>query len=82
MSSSKIINQLGISLNEKQMKFLNQVKRNDSFDSIISALHKLKNDKVLVVGDLIIDRYVYGSVLGKSGKEPHMVFKQNKKIYI
>ena len=79
MSSSKIINQLGISLNEKQMKFLNQVKRNDSFDSIISALHKLKNDKVLVVGDLIIDRYVYGSVLGKSGKEPHMVFKQNKK---
>ena len=78
MSSSNI-NQLGISLNEKQMKFLNQVKRNDSFDSIISALHKLKNDKVLVVGDLIIDRYVYGSVLGKSGKEPHMVFKQNKK---
>ena len=37
MSSSKIINQLGISLNEKQMKFLNPVKRNDSFDSIISA---------------------------------------------
>ena len=79
MSSSKIINQLGISLNEKQTKFLNQVKRKDSFKSIINALDKLKKDKVLVVGDLIIDRYIYGNVLGKSGKEPHMVFKQIKK---
>ena len=78
MSSSKIINQLGGSLNEKQMIFLNQVKKKDSFKSIIKALDKLKNDKVLVVGDLIIDRYIYGSVLGKSGKEPHMVFRQNK----
>ena len=42
-------------------------------------MDKLKKDKVLVVGDLIIDRYIYGNVLGKSGKEPHMVFKQIKK---
>ena len=78
MSSSKIANQSGLALNEEQMKFLDQVKKKDNFDLIIKALNKLKKDKVLVVGDLIIDKYVYGEVLGKSGKEPHMVFGQSK----
>ena len=77
MSSSKIANQSGLALNEEQMKFLDQVKKKDNFDLIIKALNKLKKDKVLVVGDLIIDKYVYGEVLGKSGKEPHMVFGQS-----
>jgi rfaE bifunctional protein nucleotidyltransferase chain/domain len=79
MSSSKIINQLGLNLNEVQIKFLNQVKKKDNFNSIVKALDKLKEDKVLVIGDLIIDCYIYGDVLGKSGKEPHMVFCQSKK---
>jgi rfaE bifunctional protein nucleotidyltransferase chain/domain len=78
MSSSKIINQLGLNLNEGQIKFLNQVKKKDNFNSIVKALDKLKEDKVLVIGDLIIDCYIYGDVLGKSGKEPHMVFCQSK----
>jgi rfaE bifunctional protein nucleotidyltransferase chain/domain len=78
MSSSKIINQLGLNLNEVQIKFLEQVKKKDNFNSIIKALDKLKEDKVLVIGDLIIDCYIYGDVLGKSGKEPHMVFCQSK----
>ena len=78
MSSSKIINQLGLNLNEAQIKFLNQVKKKDNFNSIVKALDKIKEDKVLVIGDLIIDCYIYGDVLGKSGKEPHMVFCQSK----
>ena len=81
MSSSKIANQSGLALNEEQMKFLDQVKKKDNFDLIIKALNKLKKDKVLVVGDLIIDKYVYGEVLGKSGKEPHMVFGQSKEDF-
>ena len=81
MSSSKIVNQLGMNLDEKQIKFLNEVKKKENFKSIIKALNKLKNNKVLVVGDLIIDRYIYGSVLGKSGKEPHMVFGQTKEDF-
>ena len=78
MSSSKIINQLGLAVNEEQMKFLGQIKKKNNFDLIIKALDKLKKNKVLVVGDLIIDKYVYGEVLGKAGKEPHMVFRQSK----
>jgi rfaE bifunctional protein nucleotidyltransferase chain/domain len=78
MSSSNIINQLGLNLNEEQKKFLDQVKKKDNLNSIIKAFDRLKEDKVLVIGDLIIDRYIYGDVLGKSGKEPHMVFCQSK----
>lgn len=83
MSSSKIINQFGLASNDKQLKFLNQVKKNDNVNTIINALNKLKHNKVLVVGDLILDKYIYGEVLGKSGKEPHMVFCQSTKdVYL
>ena len=35
------------------------------------------------MGDLIIDKYIFGNVLGKSGKEPHLVFNQAKEsMYI
>ena len=79
MSSSKIINQFGLASNDEQIKFLNQVKKNDNLNSIINALNKIKQNRVLVVGDLIVDKYIYGEVLGKSGKEPHMVFSQSTK---
>ena len=67
MSSSKIINQFGLALNEEQSKFLKDIKKKDNYNSIIDALDKLRKDKALVVGDLIIDNYIYGDVLGKSG---------------
>jgi len=83
MSSSKIINQLGLALNDNQLKFLNHIKKLNSFNEIIELLDNLKKNKVLVVGDLIIDKYIFGNVLGKSGKEPHMVFNQIKEdLYI
>ena len=83
MSSSKIINQLGIALDENQIKFLEKIKKSHSYNSIIDCLNKLRKDKILVVGDLIIDEYVFGNVLGKSGKEPHLVLNREKeKMYI
>ena len=83
MSSSKIINQLGLALNEVQIKFLEKIKKFYNYNYIINSLNKIKKDKVLVVGDLIIDEYIFGNVLGKSGKEPHLVFNHVKEnMYI
>jgi rfaE bifunctional protein kinase chain/domain/rfaE bifunctional protein nucleotidyltransferase chain/domain len=83
MSSSKIVNQLGLALNEKQLKFLSKIKKSNNYYKIIGSLDKLRKDKVLVVGDLIMDEYIFGNVLGKSGKEPHLVFNQIKEeMYI
>ena len=78
MSSSKIINEFGLALNDEQIKFLNQVKKKDNLNSIINALNKIKQNRVLVVGDLIVDKYIYGEVL-EIWKEPHMVFSQSTK---
>ena len=78
LSSSKIINQLSLALNEKQSNFLKKLKEQNDYNDIVDSINKVKKTKVLVVGDLIIDRYVFGNVLGKSGKEPHMVFNQIK----
>ncbi len=79
LSSSKIVNQLGLALNKEQINFLNQIKKIDNYNSIINALERLRENKALIIGDLIIDKYVYGEVLGKSGKEPHMVFQESAK---
>lgn len=83
LSSSKIINDFNLALNQKQSQFLNSIKNQNNFNDIIKSLDKIKKTKVLVVGDLIIDKYVFGNVMGKSGKEPHMVFNQTKEeMYI
>lgn len=76
MSSSKIINEFNIGLNEDHVNFINQIKKENSYQSVIQSLNKIKKTKVLVVGDLIIDKYIFGDAIGKSGKEPHMVFNQ------
>ena len=41
-------------------------------------LDKIKKLKVLVIGETIIDRYFFCEPLGKSGKDPILVFKENK----
>ena len=82
-SSSKIINQQGLALNESQINFLKFLKKISSYKNLIKNLDKLKKDKVLVVGDLIIDKYIFGNVQGKSGKEPYMVFARKfEEMYI
>ena len=44
---------------------------------------RLKKLKVLLIGEVIIDQYIFGEVLGKSGKEPHLVMSINdKKNYL
>jgi bifunctional ADP-heptose synthase (sugar kinase/adenylyltransferase) len=79
MSSSSIINENKLALSDEHTEFLKNVKKIINYDEVIKSLDMIKKkDKVLIVGDLIIDKYIFGNVLGKSGKEPHMVFS---KIY-
>jgi rfaE bifunctional protein kinase chain/domain/rfaE bifunctional protein nucleotidyltransferase chain/domain len=84
MSSSKIINEQGLALSEKHVEFLKKIKKLINYKYIIQLLDTVKKkDKALVVGDFIVDKYVFGNVLGKSGKEPHMVFsRRREEMYI
>ena len=77
-SSSRIINQSGYNLSEDQQKFLNKLKNNEKLNSsekIVEIINSFEKLKVLVIGETIIDEYVFCEALGKSGKEPVLVLR-------
>ena len=50
-----------------------------NFEEIQQWYEKLKQLRILVVGESIIDEYTYCDALGKSGKEPMLVLRELKK---
>tara|TARA_Y200000002_G_scaffold160258_1_gene132421 strand:+ start:6866 stop:8380 length:1515 start_codon:yes stop_codon:yes gene_type:complete len=76
-SSSNILNANNFIFNDEQTDFIKQLKRKFNYNQISIILNKFKNLKVLVIGELIIDKYCFGDVIGKSGKEPHLVLQEN-----
>jgi rfaE bifunctional protein kinase chain/domain len=52
------------------LQFLKNFRRQHSSAEILDALEELTSLRVMVIGEAIIDEYVYGDTLGKSAKEP------------
>jgi len=78
-SSSNLINNYFDYYNPDQKKFLNNISKKYNFEFIFNKINELKKLKVLLIGETIIDQYIFGEVLGKSGKEPHLVLKEDLK---
>ena len=74
-SSSSLLNKFGNLYSKEQKSFIQQIVDKHSFDFIKSKVEELKNLKVLVIGETIIDQYVFCEALGKSGKEPVLVLR-------
>ncbi len=72
-SSTALINDYLQSYPPKTKEFLTRLKNKYTSESIISILEKVRNLKVLVIGDAIIDEYHYCEPMGKSSKEPIIV---------
>ena len=82
-SSSNIINNYGLAFNDEQIGFLKKIRKKFSFEKALNEINKLKKIKVSMFGELIFDKYYFGNVLGKSGKEPHLVFSEDfSEVYI
>jgi rfaE bifunctional protein kinase chain/domain/rfaE bifunctional protein nucleotidyltransferase chain/domain len=82
-SSSKIINNHLNILNGKQKLFIQNISKKYGFKKIKEYVDRLKKLNILLLGETIIDEYYFGDVLGKSGKEPHLVMSQkDKEIYL
>jgi len=75
-SSSSLLNKFGDVYNESQKTFIQKVHKGRNFDEIKMMVDELQNLKVLVVGETIIDQYVFCEALGKSGKEPVLVLRE------
>ena len=77
-SSSNLINKFSDSLTKNQRNSLKTIKKNYDFSKIHNLINKFKKLKVLVIGEAIIDQYVFCDALGKSGKEPVLALREIK----
>ena len=76
-SSSQIINDNGLqNLDNECKNHLKYIKKEISFQNINQEIEKLKKLKVLVLGEMIIDNYIFIDPVGKSGKEPILIYKK------
>ena len=77
-SSSKLLNQNFSQLSENTKTFIKEIKKKTSFEQLQKKLDMLKNQKILIIGESIVDEYIFCEGLGKSGKES--VLSIRKKI--
>lgn len=70
MSSSNLINSHFSQLDDSVQKYLETFKTKYDVDQITGFINSLNNQKVLVIGDTIIDEYHTCTPLGKSSKSP------------
>jgi len=68
-SSSELINRYLSPYPEEAKEFLENLRQRFSANEVIDKIEGLRGIKVLVIGEYIIDRYVYVTPLGKSPKE-------------
>lgn len=68
-SSSKLINTYFQNQPEKTQQFLEDFKKKHSAETIVASLKEMKNLKVLVVGEAILDQYYYCEPLSKTPKD-------------
>ena len=74
-SSSKLLNKYGDIYTDQQRSLINRIKKKYQFSQIRELIETFKKVKVLVIGEIIIDQYVFCEALGKSGKEPVLVLR-------
>ena len=74
-SSSSLLNKFGDVYNETQKSFIEKILYDQNIDQIKNSIDNFKNLKILVIGETIIDQYVFCEALGKSGKEPVLVLR-------
>lgn len=74
-SSSSLLNKYGDVYSESQKDFISSVSANINPSEVGNLLGTLKNLNVLLIGETIIDEYVFCEALGKSGKEPVLALR-------
>lgn len=81
-SSTFLINKFLSSFDSKTKKWINEFKNENGLEESLYWIDKVSNLKVLVLGEIIIDKYSYVSPLSKSSKDPILAFQSlNSKIF-
>ena len=78
-SSSNLINKYLDIIPETAKAYLKEFSKKYNAEDIINYLEKIKDMKILIIGEAIIDEYLYGHPLGKAGKESIIALRYKKK---
>ncbi|MBV9576447.1 MAG: hypothetical protein JO149_07460, partial [Gammaproteobacteria bacterium] len=82
-SSSTLLNRFFSPFSQEVLSYLDQFRKKYHINDILKYFGGCKDQKVLLIGEAIIDIYHYGEAIGKSGKEPILVTKYHREeIYI
>jgi rfaE bifunctional protein kinase chain/domain/rfaE bifunctional protein nucleotidyltransferase chain/domain len=74
-SSSGLLNKFGNIYSKEQELFIKNMRDKFSFEMIQKKIEDIAKLKVLIIGETIIDQYVFCEALGKSGKESVLVLR-------
>jgi rfaE bifunctional protein kinase chain/domain/rfaE bifunctional protein nucleotidyltransferase chain/domain len=74
-SSSNLINRYLSNFPDEFQEYLTIFRQRYPLSAIIEAVDKMRELRVLVVGDTILDEYQYGQAIGKSSKDPVLALK-------
>lgn len=74
MSSSELINASGTAHTEETEQWLDDFRRDHSALDVIQYLDSLRELSVVVIGEAIVDKYIFCEALGKTSKDPVLAF--------
>ncbi|KPA10525.1 cytidyltransferase [Candidatus Magnetomorum sp. HK-1] len=74
-SSTNLINRYFSKFPDDVQNYLNVFRSRYTIDDIMEIIDKMAELKVIVIGDTIIDEYVYCNAIGKSSKDPTLALK-------
>jgi rfaE bifunctional protein nucleotidyltransferase chain/domain len=74
-SSSSLINKHLHVYPSAAREYLEAFKKKHSADVVNSYIDSLSSLSVVVLGEAILDEYLYGNAIGKSSKDPHLAVK-------
>lgn len=76
-SSSKLVNNSYL-YDSDQLNFIKKIKKKYSFADISKIVHQFKKIDMTIIGESIIDVYQKCDPVGKSGKEPTLIFSNEE----
>ncbi len=83
LSSTKFLNEKSSMFNDNQKLYLNKIKSNFNERKLNDYFSKIAKSEILLVGETIVDEYVYCNTLGKAGKDPILTLKpKDSSIYL
>lgn len=72
MSSTKIINNFFLDWNKEQKEYLLNASKKYNFEQLLKIFEKIKEKEINIMGEIILDKYVYTNFVGVTSKDPAM----------